>query len=324
MKLNIKPKRSIETLKEEMELQVLYDKIPVRQDFEITEREECVKPTTSPGALMYYTDGSRKNGMVGMEIYGPSIRYFETLGSTPTIFQAGMYAINVCARICLTEGGNEGKRIYIMPDSQAALKALEAHTFKSKLVAECLDVLKRLTLKCTVTLRWVSGHIGVEGNEKADQLAIEGSDNYCIGPEPFNNNTKCKLILDEWILRKKKAHFEILPPNLLARRFLSYSSKRTQKLLTLTKSNLKTITRILTGHNGLNYIMHRIGKSLDDNCRLYLEESKTAQHLMCECPAIARIRLKHFDKGYLSPNERKVIKPKKILNFLRAINLEEV
>jgi ribonuclease HI len=116
-----------------------------------------------------------------------------------------MYVINVCARICFTEGGNEGKHIYIMSDTEAALKALKAHTFKSKLVAECLGVLKRLTLKCTVTLRWVPGHTGVEGNEKADQLANEGSNNYFIGPEPFfgYNNTKCKQILDEWILRRK-------------------------------------------------------------------------------------------------------------------------
>jgi hypothetical protein len=92
----------------------------------------------------------------------------------------------------------------------------------------------------------------------------------------------------------------------------------------LTKSELKTITGILTGHNGLNYHMHRIGKSRNENCRLCLEESETAQHIMCECPATARIRLKHFDKGYLSPNEVKVIKPKEILSFLRAIKLEEV
>jgi RNase H len=104
-----------------------------------------------------------------------------------------------------------------------------------------IDVLKRLTLKCTVTLRWVPGHTGVEGNEIADQLANEGSDNYFISSEPFfgYNNIKYKLMLEEWILRKKKAHFETLPPNPLARRFLSYSSKKSQELLTLIKSELK-------------------------------------------------------------------------------------
>jgi hypothetical protein len=105
--------------KEIVELQVLSDKMPVQHDFKApfevstTEREECVNQTTSPG-----TDGSKKNGVVGMGIYGSSIRYFEALRSSPTIFRAELYAINVCARICLTEGGNEGKHNYIMSESQ--------------------------------------------------------------------------------------------------------------------------------------------------------------------------------------------------------------
>jgi hypothetical protein len=39
-------------------------------EVEITECEECVYQTTSPGAFVYYTNGSRKNGLVGMGIYG--------------------------------------------------------------------------------------------------------------------------------------------------------------------------------------------------------------------------------------------------------------
>ena len=79
-----------------MELQVLSDRMPIRYDFdapfevEIPEREEWNNLTTEKGALVYYTDCSRKNGLVGMGIYGPSLRHFEALGSTPTIFQAEM------------------------------------------------------------------------------------------------------------------------------------------------------------------------------------------------------------------------------------------
>jgi hypothetical protein len=54
---------------------------------------------------VFYTDGSRKEGLVGMGIYGPSLRHHEALGTKPTIFQAEMYAINVCARICLNLEG---------------------------------------------------------------------------------------------------------------------------------------------------------------------------------------------------------------------------
>jgi hypothetical protein len=81
-------------------------------------------------------------------IYSPSLRYYEALGSSAAIFKADMSAINVWARICLTTQGLTGKHVCIMSYSQAALRALKSYTFTSKLVAKCLDNLKRIALKC--------------------------------------------------------------------------------------------------------------------------------------------------------------------------------
>jgi hypothetical protein len=64
-----------------------------------------------------------------MGIYGLSVRYYEALGALTTIFQAETYAINVCARICLNTEGLAGKHVYIMSDTQAALRALKSYTF---------------------------------------------------------------------------------------------------------------------------------------------------------------------------------------------------
>jgi hypothetical protein len=70
--------------------------------------------------------------------------------------------------------------------------------------------------------------------------------------------------------------------------------------------------------------MHRIGKSLEDTCRLCIEESETAQLVIYECPAVARIRLVRFGKGFMSPQTVKSLKPKSLLGFLKAVKLEKI
>jgi ribonuclease HI len=198
--------------------------------------------------------------MTGMGINGPSVRYYEALSASTTIFQAEMYAINVCTRICLSTEGLAGKHVYIMSDSQAALRALKSYSFTPKLVADCLDNLKRLTTKCKLTLLWVPGHTGLEGNEEEDQLANKGSETNFIGPEPFfgYSSMKYKSDLNEWIEQRKKDHFSDLPS------------------------------------------------------------------VLCECPAVARIKLERFGKGFMSPQTVRNLRPKSILGFLKAVQLKEI
>jgi hypothetical protein len=117
-------------------------------------------------------------------------------------------------------------------------------------------------------------------------------------------------------------HFSDLPSESLAKRFLSYLNKRTDQILNLTKTEIKTLTGILTRHCGLRYHMHRNGKDLEDTCRLCMEESETAQHVMC--PAVAWIRLQRFGKGFMSPQTVKNLRPLSKLGFLKAIQLEKI
>jgi hypothetical protein len=104
-----------EDFHEVMDQHALSDKMPIRHDFEapfevkIYEREGWNHVPTEQSILTYYTDGSRKDGMTGIGIYGLSVRYYEALGESTTIFQAEINAMNVCARICLS---TEGLYIY--------------------------------------------------------------------------------------------------------------------------------------------------------------------------------------------------------------------
>ncbi|KAM8716280.1 hypothetical protein ACLKA7_003204 [Drosophila subpalustris] len=90
------------------------------------------------GAQVWYTDGSKlENGDTGAGVYGPRFRRSIAMGKTPSIFQAEIHAIEVCAIECIRRR-MQGATIFILSDSQAALKALESFKITSKLVDNCL------------------------------------------------------------------------------------------------------------------------------------------------------------------------------------------
>ncbi|KAL7725287.1 hypothetical protein ACLKA6_000704 [Drosophila palustris] len=54
------------------------------------------------GAQVWYTDGSKlENGDTGAGVYGPRFRRSIAMGKTPSIFQAEIHAIEVCAIECI-------------------------------------------------------------------------------------------------------------------------------------------------------------------------------------------------------------------------------
>ena len=81
--------------------------------------------------------------------------------------------------------GYNGRTITIFTDSQAALKALESVTVKSKFVLDCLEYLSELATHNSFQLVWVPGHEGILGNSRADELAKKGVDTPFTGPEPI-------------------------------------------------------------------------------------------------------------------------------------------
>jgi ribonuclease HI len=76
-----------------------------------------------------------------------------------------VYAIKACA---VENLDRNYRNIYILSDSQAAIKALGKYQITSKLVWDCHQSLIQLDEHKRVQLIWVPGHEGIDGNEKAD------------------------------------------------------------------------------------------------------------------------------------------------------------
>ena len=257
----------------------------------------------NPNSLIWYTDGSKiEKGLTGIGIYGPNTSISESLGTWPTVFQAEIIAITKCADIIINKTP-KGMRIIIYSDSQAAIKALGSCQMDSKLVQECFNTLQKLSVRNKVTICWVPGHSGIEGNEKADELARLGSSTQMLGPEPFCGISwsTVKSEISSWITVLRKQYWDNhvglrQSKNLINPYLLGDTCK-------LSRTDLRGLFGFLTGHYPVRYHLNKMTLSDETICRLCLEEDETTEHILCECGALVRIRREVLSREVLQSNE---------------------
>ncbi|XP_062716992.1 retrovirus-related Pol polyprotein from type-1 retrotransposable element R1 isoform X2 [Aedes albopictus] len=283
-----------------------------RQDWETGE------PDFRSGSTVFYTDGSKQDNLVGAGIFGPGVNVSLPLGRWPTVFQAEVYAILECADICLKRRYRNAN-ICICSDSKAALNALKSKVYTSKLVLECSKLLQQLSCRNKVNLYWVPGHRGIEGNEKADQLAKQGSSTQFIGPEPFFGLAPSALKMKFKILEefKIKHNWMNITDSRQSKRFITPDAINTLRLIDLNKNDLSTYTGLITGHCPCKYYLKLIGKLQEDKCRFCKLETETSEHLLCECVALYHKRCRFLERGLMGPQEIWASHPKHVLSFIR-------
>jgi ribonuclease HI len=71
--------------------------------------------------------------------------------------------------------GYKNRNIFILSDSQDAIKALDKHCINSMFVLDCHQSLTELAEHNRVQAIWVPGQRGIEGSEIANQLTKKGS-----------------------------------------------------------------------------------------------------------------------------------------------------
>ena len=290
-------------------------------------KEEALKRANNvenKEGIQLFTDGSRIEeraglGLVILENGNEIARRSMALGSYTTVNQAELLAIKGGADILLRED-TIGKKIEIYSDSQASVLALVQGETKSALTKECFEALNKLARGRTVTLRWVPGHVGIEGNEVADKLAKEGAGIGFIGMEPCVPVSRMviKGKIREWGWKSFHKRWRNLNTCRQAREGIREQTEGDlRSLLQLSRKELRNVIVILTGHGNLGRHLHKMGLVDTPRCQKCQGEEETPGHHVGRCPAYSRRRMTNLGRHMLEDQEWRQMKYWKISNFLK-------
>ncbi|GBM90525.1 hypothetical protein AVEN_158601-1 [Araneus ventricosus] len=129
------------------------------------------QPLTSPSER--YTDDSKLDGVTGcafciFEGSNQKFQWMAKLQSFNSVFQTEIFAVNKAI-----EWANTTKiQASILGDSQSGLKAPSSFKSKTKLIQETQMA---LLSNPSLNIGWVKSHVGVHGNETADNLAKQAT-----------------------------------------------------------------------------------------------------------------------------------------------------
>ena len=295
--------------------------IPNREEWQEQEINIC-----EPNDI-WFTDGSKMSEGTGSGIYHWNTNecFSFPLGYKASVYQAELYAIEICVRKCL-EIETTNKNIFIYSDSQAVLKSLLKYKVGSKLLWNCMCLLNELSRDNKVQLVWVPGHSNISGNEKADELARKGSDTKFIGPEPFFGFSISEVKIGRtWLNDKLEDYWTHVPKLRHSKLFIKgFDIKFSKEFLALSKKQARILTMFLTGHGVFNKHLKRLGLVQDERCRKCGDIYETAEHLLCECVALTRTRNRIFGKPELEPIDFVNSTIKDTLKFVNNMNMNFV
>ena len=237
-------------------------------------------------AVFVFTDGSKSSAGVGYAAVFQNFNRSFSLPNYASIFTAELFGI-LCAlkEIVKMKEAN----FVIFSDSRSVLQVLESFNPLNPLVLDILEWLFLIEQRGqTVSFCWVPAHVGVQGNELADNLAKEAS--LTKTPQkcslPFRDyNPVIKSAVENlwqfcWDLESSNKMREITQH---IRPWSYYHMPRRRET---------ALCRLRIGHTRLThgYLMCQDSQPCCSDCVVPL----TVRHVVLECPSLNELRTRCF------------------------------
>ena len=122
-----------------------------------------------PGHRAIYTDGSKAGNRVAAAATSNNFSAQVRLPGNASIFTAKLQALKMAFNIVKN---CDGDHFIIFTDSLSSLQALDSNNCNHPFIQDILELFNDcLSVNKKVVLAWVPSHVGIKGNEKADELA---------------------------------------------------------------------------------------------------------------------------------------------------------
>jgi hypothetical protein len=207
----------------------------------------------------------------------------------------------------------------IYSDSQSTLQSLCRYEFRSQTIWELYLSLQELALRNRVILSWIPGHSGFVGNEKVDALAKEGCTTNDLVIELKRPYNLAKMHIKNLMRTNHKKLWKAHQGAKTCKLFCpTIDINRSRTLLSLNRNDLRILMGLFTGHCPLNDFLTKIKVLNNPVCRFCFEENETSSHLLCECPALTRVRNRFLNSQVCDPSKIIAIDPRTLLKFTEA------